>query len=69
MWNISEDDLSTAVIIGIIFAIIGARLYYVTFNWDIYSKTPSEIFKTWHGGMAIHGVFWEHYYLYTFILN
>ncbi|WGS64436.1 prolipoprotein diacylglyceryl transferase [Marinitoga aeolica] len=55
MWNISEDDLSTAVIIGIVFAIIGARLYYVTFNWEIYSKTPSEIFKTWHGGMAIHG--------------
>ncbi|OQY10375.1 MAG: prolipoprotein diacylglyceryl transferase [Marinitoga sp. 4572_148] len=54
-WNISEDDLSTAVMIGIIFSIIGARLYYVIFNWDIYSKIPSEIFKTWHGGMAIHG--------------
>jgi phosphatidylglycerol:prolipoprotein diacylglycerol transferase len=54
-WKISEDDLSTAVMIGIIFSIIGARLYYVIFNWDIYSKMPSEIFKTWHGGMAIHG--------------
>lgn len=54
-WEISEDDLSTAVMIGIIFSIIGARLYYVIFNWDIYSKMPSEIFKTWHGGMAIHG--------------
>jgi phosphatidylglycerol:prolipoprotein diacylglycerol transferase len=54
-WNFDENDLSNAVIIGIIFAIIGARLYYVIFNWDIYSKMPSEIFKTWHGGMAIHG--------------
>ncbi|GAB6189770.1 prolipoprotein diacylglyceryl transferase [Marinitoga arctica] len=54
-WGISEDELSTAVMIGIIFSIIGARLYYVIFNWDIYSKMPSEIFKTWHGGMAIHG--------------
>ncbi|AEX86256.1 diacylglyceryl transferase [Marinitoga sp. 1135] len=55
-WNISEDDLSNAVMIGIIFSIIGARAYYVTFNWDYYSKLPfSEVFKTWHGGMAIHG--------------
>ncbi|KLO22201.1 MULTISPECIES: prolipoprotein diacylglyceryl transferase [unclassified Marinitoga] len=55
-WNISENDLFNAIIIGLIFAIIGARLYYVIFNWDIYSKLPfSEIFKTWHGGLAIHG--------------
>ncbi|SHE81031.1 phosphatidylglycerol:prolipoprotein diacylglycerol transferase [Marinitoga hydrogenitolerans DSM 16785] len=54
-WGISEDDLSNAVVIGIFFSIIGARLYYVVFNWDIYSKMPSEIYKIWHGGMAIHG--------------
>lgn len=34
---------------------LGARLYYVIFNWDYYSANPSEIPKIWHGGLAIHG--------------
>lgn len=36
-------------------AIIGARLYYVIFKWDYYSKNLNEIYKIWHGGLAIHG--------------
>lgn len=36
-------------------AFIGARLYYVIFNWDYYSHNPWEIPATWHGGLAIHG--------------
>ena len=39
----------------IIFAFIGARAYYVIFNWNIYSKDPMSIFKIWEGGLAIHG--------------
>jgi phosphatidylglycerol:prolipoprotein diacylglycerol transferase len=35
--------------------IIGARLYYVAFNWSYYGKNPSEIPAIWHGGLAIHG--------------
>ncbi|MGY4687203.1 diacylglyceryl transferase [Petrotoga mexicana DSM 14811] len=53
--KINEDDLFTAVSLGIIFGIIGARLYYVLFNFEYFSRNPSEIFKIWHGGMAIHG--------------
>lgn len=40
---------------ALIFGVIGARLYYVLFNLDIYLKDPLEIFKIWHGGLAIHG--------------
>ena len=40
---------------ALIFGIIGARLYYVVFNWDYYSLNISEIPKIWHGGLAIHG--------------
>ncbi|MCF8890722.1 prolipoprotein diacylglyceryl transferase [Priestia megaterium] len=36
-------------------AIITARLYYVTFEWDYYSKNPQDIIKVWQGGIAIHG--------------
>ncbi|MCR5203041.1 MAG: prolipoprotein diacylglyceryl transferase [Lachnospiraceae bacterium] len=39
----------------IIFAIIGARLYYVVFSWDYYSKNPSEIMNIRGGGLAIYG--------------
>jgi len=35
--------------------VIGARLYYVVFNFDYFAANPSEIIATWHGGLAIHG--------------
>lgn len=40
---------------AIIFGIIGARLYYVIFNWDYFSSNLTEIYKSWEGGLAIHG--------------
>lgn len=36
-------------------AIVGARLYYVIFEWSYYSKHPSEIIAVWNGGLAIYG--------------
>lgn len=36
-------------------ALIGARLYYVLFNFDYYMQDPMSIFKVWEGGLAIHG--------------
>ena len=36
-------------------SIIGARLYYVLFNLDYYSRNVLEIFQIWEGGLAIHG--------------
>ena len=39
----------------IIFAFLGARAYYVLFNWNIYAQDPVSIFKIWEGGLAIHG--------------
>lgn len=39
----------------IIFGIVGARLYYVIFNFDLYKNDLLSIFKVWNGGLAIHG--------------
>jgi phosphatidylglycerol:prolipoprotein diacylglycerol transferase len=36
-------------------AIIGARLYYVLFEWEYYSLHPADIPAVWKGGLAIHG--------------
>lgn len=35
--------------------IIGARLYYVLFEFGYYSNNLLEIFQVWNGGLAIHG--------------
>lgn len=40
---------------GIIFAIIGARLYYVAFSWDTYKDNLWQVFNTRGGGMALYG--------------
>ena len=39
---------------SIIVGIIGARLYYVVFNLDLYTNFW-DICKIWEGGLAIHG--------------
>ena len=53
--GISEDDVLNLAIIAIPVGLLGARLYYVTFNWGYYSQNPSEILNFRGGGMAIHG--------------
>lgn len=35
--------------------ILGARLYYVAFEWDYYRAQPWSIPAFWEGGLAIHG--------------
>lgn len=42
-------------IIGVISAIIGARLYYVLFTLDYYIEHPLEIFNIRQGGLAVYG--------------
>lgn len=53
--GISEDDILNLAIIGIPCGLLGARLYYVIFNWSWYSQHPTEILNFRGGGMAIHG--------------
>ncbi len=40
---------------AIIFAIIGARAYYVIFEWDAYKDNLLQIFNLRAGGLAIYG--------------
>ncbi|MCI8268375.1 MAG: prolipoprotein diacylglyceryl transferase [Lachnospiraceae bacterium] len=40
---------------GIVFAIIGARIYYVIFQWDNYKDNLLQIFNLRAGGLAIYG--------------
>lgn len=53
----NDDHLTEALLIGVIFGIAGARLWYVFSQWDYFSSRPSEIIMTWGGGLAVHGGF------------
>ena len=39
----------------VIWSIIGARVYYVIFNFDVYRENLIDILKIWNGGLAIYG--------------
>ena len=40
---------------AVIFSIIGARMYYVLFSWDMYKNDLLSIFNLREGGLAIYG--------------
>lgn len=50
-----EDDLYDLINIVIPSAVVGARVYYVIFEWHYYSQDWTKIFDFRGGGLAIHG--------------
>jgi len=73
-WN--EDHFLNMVLIMLPAGVIGARLYYVLFQWDYYGQHPGDILAVWKGGLAIHGgliagflVIWIMSRLYNFGLG
>lgn len=54
-WGYSQSVIEDYVIPMMFCAVIGARIYYVIFEWDFYSQHLEEIVMTWHGGLAVHG--------------
>jgi phosphatidylglycerol:prolipoprotein diacylglycerol transferase len=66
-WRAKQDDENpdnvwNGLIVAIILAIIGARLYHVfsepeggMVGWDYYRQYPVEILYIWQGGLGIYG--------------
>ena len=50
-----EDDLLNVLLIAIPSGIVGARIYYVVFNWSAYRGDLAKILDVRGGGLAIHG--------------
>ena len=50
-----KDFIFNMAFWAIIFGFLGARIYYVIFNWSYYAMNPISIIKIWEGGLAIHG--------------
>ncbi len=53
--TLSDDQRWNLILFVLFGGILGARIYYVAFNWNYYGQFPSEIPAIWHGGLAIHG--------------
>lgn len=53
--NQNVEDYIDFTTYTLIAAIVGARLYYVVFQWEYYSKNPLQIFNLRAGGLAIYG--------------
>lgn len=49
------DDYYDFALYAVIFSIIGARIYYVIFEWDQYKDNLLSIFNLRAGGLAIYG--------------
>lgn len=54
-FGVKKEFIFNMLFWALIFGVIGARLYYVIFNWDMFSGDYLEIFRVWNGGLAIHG--------------
>ncbi|MBS4540096.1 prolipoprotein diacylglyceryl transferase [Clostridium sp. D2Q-11] len=50
-----EEELINMLLFAIPMAIVGARLYYVIFQWDYYQGDIMKMINIRSGGLAIHG--------------
>ncbi|MDE6662248.1 MAG: prolipoprotein diacylglyceryl transferase [Lachnospiraceae bacterium] len=53
--KVNTEIIWDFAIYAVIFSIIGARIYYVIFEWDMYKNNLLEIFNLRNGGIAIYG--------------
>jgi len=53
--QLDPDTVGDFAIWCIVGAIVGARLYYVAFEWDSYADDWLRALQIWRGGIAIHG--------------
>ncbi|MGI6204206.1 MAG: prolipoprotein diacylglyceryl transferase [Anaerovoracaceae bacterium] len=53
--GISADDVTDILLAAVPCGIVGARAYYVAFNWDYYRGSALRIMDFRAGGLAIHG--------------
>lgn len=54
-FKIPKDYMINYFFYVLIFGLLGARAYYVIFNFAEYQNNLLDIFKVWEGGLAIHG--------------
>lgn len=54
-FGLNKERALDAIIGGVLGGIVGARAYYVIFNWELYKGDLKAILNTRNGGLAIYG--------------
>jgi phosphatidylglycerol---prolipoprotein diacylglyceryl transferase len=53
--NENPEDGWSMLLLVVVLAVIGARIYHVIHLWDYYVQRPAEIPQIWNGGIGIPG--------------
>ena len=53
--GLESNLISDLLPILVLAAVVGARIYYVAFEWQSYQRSWWDAFAIWRGGIAIHG--------------
>jgi phosphatidylglycerol:prolipoprotein diacylglycerol transferase len=53
--SLEQGLISDLLPILVLAAVVGARIYYVAFEWRDYKHDWWRVFAIWNGGIAIHG--------------
>lgn len=51
----NPEDYYDMALYAIVFAVLGARMYFVIFNWDYYAQDFTRILNIREGGLGIYG--------------
>ena len=52
---VTTDDMSAIAMWGVPFGVVGARLYHVITDWQLFRDNPGAIVQIWKGGLGIWG--------------
>src|SRR4051812_33523437 len=47
-FGISQHEVDDLAFLITIVGFLGARIYYVVFDWGLYASSPAEVYKVWH---------------------
>ena len=53
--ELNTEHYFNMCLMALVIGVLGARAYYVIFNWDYYGANPAKILAFTEGGLAIHG--------------
>ena len=54
-YKITQAEFEGLALWAIIFGFVGARIYHVISEFDLYLNAPMQIFRIWQGGLSIYG--------------
>ena len=53
--HLKQDTIIDLAFWIIPLGILGARVYYAAFNWQVFAADPISVLRIWEGGIAIYG--------------